>query len=170
MRATAKQPGADVRIVNLTSEGHNLARSAAPLFDKAKLDWCNAWGRYGCSKLANILYTRALAEREPEIMVTAVHPGLIKAELYAPNQESNWVLRWGLLVGGWVRQGPEEGAWGQVWAATAKKADGKGEGVDRGAYYTPVANKSGGSGLARDEKLKEKFWEWTEGQLAEKRY
>jgi len=57
-----------------------------------------------------------------------------------------------------------------VWAATAKKADGKGEGVGSGAYYTPVAKKSGGSGLARDEKLKEKFWEWTEGQLAEKGY
>ncbi len=57
-----------------------------------------------------------------------------------------------------------------MWAATAKKADGKGEGVGSGAYYTPVAKKSGGSGLARDEKLKEKFWEWTEGQLAEKGY
>lgn len=60
-------------------------------------------GRDGRSKLVNIIYLRALAEREPEITVTTVHPGLIKTELYAPNQESNWILRWGLLAGGWLR-------------------------------------------------------------------
>ena len=52
--ATVKQPGADVRIVNLTSEGHNLAPSGGIIFDKAKLDAQGTWARYGQSSMYDL--------------------------------------------------------------------------------------------------------------------
>ena len=52
--ATVELPGADVRIVNLTSEGHNLAPSGGIILDKAKLDAQGTWARYGQSSMYHL--------------------------------------------------------------------------------------------------------------------
>lgn len=56
------------------------------------------WARYGQSKLANVLFTRELASRYPSITSVAVHPGVIKTDLYDPVEKpmrlSDSALRW----------------------------------------------------------------------------
>ncbi|KAF2177174.1 NAD(P)-binding protein, partial [Zopfia rhizophila CBS 207.26] len=81
--ATAEQPDSDVRIVNLTSMGHILAPSGGLIFDQEALGKKSTWARYGQSKLSNILFTRELAQRYPQITSVSIHPGVILTDLYA---------------------------------------------------------------------------------------
>ncbi|KAG8528714.1 uncharacterized protein KY384_006401 [Bacidia gigantensis] len=163
LEATAQQPGADVRIINLTSEGHNFARTASVLTDQIALKKLNPWTVYGYSKLANILFAQQLAAHHPNITSVAVHPGVIKTDLYAPNSTSNPILRWGLMVGGWLRGTVQQGALNQLWAATAPKEE-----IRNGAYYKPVASLAAGSPLAQKKGLASDLWEYTEKELAAK--
>ena len=61
---TSKEPGTSVRIVNLTSLGHNFAPSlkAGLAFDTVESvnKITGPWQRYGQSKLANILFSKQL--------------------------------------------------------------------------------------------------------------
>ena len=164
MLSTAKMPGADVRIVNLSSEGHKLAPGGGIITDKAKLEALGPWVRYGHSKLANILFTRELGARYPDITSIAVHPGVIKTDLYKPGKETNVLLRWGMLVLGPFMMGTvQEGAKNQLWAATTKR-----DGLRSGAYYTPIGSLSKGSGYAQDKIFAGKLWDWTQSELATK--
>lgn len=163
LQATAKESGADVRIINLTSEGHNFARTASALLDKNQLDRSGAWVRYGYSKLANILYTRALAKRYPNITAVAIHPGIIATDLYLPNAQNSFIMNLGLKVAGRLRGTVATGALNQLWAATGKKNE-----VVSGTYYTPIGNRAGGSPLAQNMKLADELWEYTEKELTEK--
>ncbi|KAL8784116.1 MAG: hypothetical protein Q9213_004175 [Squamulea squamosa] len=164
---TAKREGSDVRIVNLTSEGHNLApRPQGILFDKTELSKQGPWSRYGQSKLANILFTKELASRYPSITSVAIHPGVILTNLYAPNQQSNLLFRYGVkFIGPLFMADVPTGAFNQLWAATGKKSE-----VVSGKYYTPVAKASTGSKLAQKKDLAQKLWAWTEKELASKGY
>lgn len=163
--STAEKPGSDVRIVNLTSEGHRLAPSGGILFDKSILDGAGPWACYGQSKLSNILFTKELAKRYSTITTVAVHPGVILTDLYAPNQKSSTTMRIFLTVFGGLLGTPSTGALNQLWAATAAKDE-----MISGAYYTPIGKRSGGSGYAKDDKLAEQLWEWTEREFASKGY
>lgn len=163
---TAKQPGADVRIVTLSSMGHHLACPGGIVFDQKALEGHNTWRRYGSSKLANILYTRALAQHYPSLTCVSLHPGVILTDLFQ-NLRANPLLKVGLWIYGLIGrvlpghyQSAEGGALNTTWAATV----GKGELVS-GAFYKPVGVRNGGSAWARDEGLGKKLWEWTEGEL-----
>src|SRR5512138_270202 len=76
LKAAAGKP----RVVNVSSEGHRSVR----------LDWDNlelesgyrGFRAYANSKLAQVLFTRELARREPEISVNALHPGAIATGIW----------------------------------------------------------------------------------------
>lgn len=162
---TAKHPDADVRIVNLSSAGHQMCPSDGIIYDPDKLSKEGAWSRYGQAKLANILFTRALAKHYPSITSAAVHPGLIKTELY---QHASAGAKFVNIVGVSVPEGTKN----QLWAATAK-------GVKSGEYYTPVGNLSrpffakfftAGAKHMQDEQMADRLWEWTEGELKKHGY
>lgn len=160
--STAKEDGADVRIVNLTSEGHNLAPSKGIVFEDINLKEYGPWARYGQSKLANILFTKELARRYPDITSVAVHPGVILTDLYGPNQQTSMFLRYGLkIVGPLFMADVPTGAKNQLWAATAKKSE-----VKSGCYYTPIGRQSGGSRLAQKSDLARELWDWTDGEIS----
>ncbi|KAI9716770.1 MAG: hypothetical protein M1812_005110 [Candelaria pacifica] len=163
---TAEEPNADVRIVNLSSFGHNMAPSGGIIYETAKLGKEGPWARYGQSKLANILFTKELARRYPSITSVAVHPGIIKTDLYVPTNESSMVMRYGMMVfSGLFMKDVAEGAKNQLWAATSKD-----KGIVSGGYYDPIGKKSGGSNYAKDGELAKKLWEWTEGELVKNGY
>lgn len=69
LQRTAKEPGSDVRIINLSSWGNNFAPKGGLIFDAMKTDMQSytTFSRYGQSKLANILFNRELAKRYPSI-------------------------------------------------------------------------------------------------------
>lgn len=165
MLSTAQQPGSDVRIVNLSSEGHRLAPSGGLKLDKADLDKESTWVRYGHSKLANILFSQELAARYPSITSVAVHPGVIKTDLYVPNQTSSMIMKYGLMVFGPLMKTVTTGAYNQLWAATTQKEE-----LKNGVYYTPVGSESKGSGNAQNRSLAKELWDWTEKTLSSKGY
>lgn len=131
--------------------------------DKSKLDEQGTWGRYGHSKLANILYTKELAARYPDITSVAVHPGVIKTDLYKPNAASSMIVRYGMMAFGPFMKVASTGALNQLWAATAPN-------VTSGAYYTPVGSLTKPSVYGQDSKMAEELWEWTEKELQSKGY
>ncbi|KAJ5498232.1 Glucose/ribitol dehydrogenase [Penicillium expansum] len=69
-----------VRVVNVSSDGHaKLAPKEGIIFSdmNMKNDF-SVWARYGHSKLANVLHSRALAKRYPNILTLSLHPGTVK--------------------------------------------------------------------------------------------
>jgi NAD(P)-dependent dehydrogenase (short-subunit alcohol dehydrogenase family) len=168
---TAKLPGADVRIVALSSMGHHIAPAEGIMFDQAALEQQSTWYRYGASKLANILYARSLAQHYPQLTCVSLHPGVILTDLFN-NLRMNPFLKigiWiygilGLVLPGHYRSAVD-GAKNQTWAATVKKEE-----LVNGGFYKPVGVLNGGSKWARDEELQKKLWEWTESELVRHGY
>ncbi len=160
--ATAKEPGADVRIVNLSSEVNVFASNPDVLFDKSKLDAQPTVTRYGYSKLANILFTQELAKHYPTITSVAVHPGIIHSDIWGPLQHTTTFLARWLMAGVAFLFGTsiEVGVRNQLWAATCKKGE-----VVSGGFYKPVGYLSMGGPLAQDRTLARKLWEWTDKEL-----
>lgn len=163
---TAAQDGADVRIVNITSMGHMMAPSGGILWDQAALEKQNTWRRYGQSKLANILFTRELAARYPQITSVSIHPGVIITDLYQSLRQ-NFFLKMGMWVYALLFpvlpghfKDTRGGALNQTWAATVGK-----EKLQNGGFYKPVGVLAQGSTYGRDMGLAKKLWEWTEAEL-----
>ncbi|KAI4728024.1 NAD(P)-binding protein [Aureobasidium sp. EXF-10728] len=164
---TAEDPNADVRVVTLSSEGHQLApRDCGIIYDQAAAETYGTWARYGSAKLANVLHSRGLTARHPSITAVAVHPGVIKTDLFASTQRDSMIVRYGIAaVGGLFMQTVPQGTRNQLWACTANKED-----VRQGYYFKPVGNRGPGSGWAQDTKKVEELWEWTEKELAKHGY
>ncbi|ORY18700.1 hypothetical protein BCR34DRAFT_553326 [Clohesyomyces aquaticus] len=168
---TAKEPGSDVRIVNISSMGHMMAPSGGMIWDQAALEKQYTWRRYGQSKLANILFTNELAARYPQITSVSIHPGVIVTDLYT-SLKSNFILN--VLLGFYQLltpilpghyKSPEGGALNQTWAATTPK-----DKLKNGEFYTPVGKTGSGSKLSHDQGLGMKLWEYTEEEFAKHGY
>jgi NAD(P)-dependent dehydrogenase (short-subunit alcohol dehydrogenase family) len=95
LAATAKTTG-DGRVVVVSSEAHRIPGNAgmnrADLFGREKY---SAWGQYGQSKLANVLFAFELARRAEGTGVSAcaLHPGAVDTELgryLQPEGEPKW--------------------------------------------------------------------------------
>jgi NAD(P)-dependent dehydrogenase (short-subunit alcohol dehydrogenase family) len=167
--ATTRLPGADVRVISLTSlafEFHPKEGIAFEELDRGStfrrsLPGLGGWTRYGQSKLANILYASALAKRHPEILSVSLHPGVVETPIVETMGLVNRTL---LYVAQWMQGNkvltPEEGSWNTVWAAcVAERSE-----VRNGGFYMPVGVDGWDSVLdqtARDEKLADQLWEWT---------
>jgi retinol dehydrogenase 12 len=112
-KSAGQRPAA--RIVTVASQAHRGARIDPATMTRPP-DW-TPLSAYGSSKLANILFTRALARRLDPAVVTAccLHPGMISTDI------GN---RAGSLTGlGWrlarpFLPGPEKGAASSVFLAT----------------------------------------------------
>lgn len=97
---TTKAPGADVRVVTITSEGYEFHRmiKGGIAFDELQRGSTvsrtilGPWVRYGQSKLANILFASELARRHPNIMSVSVHPGVVKTPMLDGLSSFNRVL------------------------------------------------------------------------------
>jgi NAD(P)-dependent dehydrogenase (short-subunit alcohol dehydrogenase family) len=164
---TAEEPGADVRVISLSSMGHNAAPSCGISFPDLKTDMASYMSvvRYGQSKLANILFASELAKHYPSITAVSLHPGVVDTNLYQ-TIFSGPIGLWGLLgkVQRFFYTSVEDGAKNQLWAAVAPVGEERGN-VKSGEYYMPVGIGGRGSKLAKDQALAEKLWTWTEKEL-----
>jgi len=152
-------PQSPVRVVLYASEAAEIPGISID-FDKLKTEaegsWIDVWRRYGRSKLANILYTKALARRYPEITFASVHPGVSWTGLV---DSSSWSQRMFIKATTfWSAVGPDEAAWNGMWAATASD-------VESGIYYKPVGVKGPNDGKYGDEAVEEQLWDWTQKEL-----
>ena len=185
LEKTAAEPGADVRIINLTSEGHKFAPNPTGFIPETcttDMAAYNTFSRYGQSKLANILFTNELARRYPAITSVSIHPGGVKTGLSASFQEAHPWLNMALIpIWSLIATQPAVGAYNQTWACVApvegKAGTGKDEGVaggvkavKQGAYYVPVTKEAASTKFARDPELARQLWDWTEKELAKHGY
>lgn len=171
MLETAKEPGADVRIINVSSLGLWLAPSGGINWDQNLLEKQYTLRRYGQSKLANVLFTRELAARYPQIKSVALHPGVIITDLYATLNKNPLLnfcfgalghIYW-LFPGGF--KDAAGGALNQTWAATTQK-----EKLQNGGLYFPVGRPMPDSRYSRDLGLAKKLWEWTDAEFEKHGY
>ncbi|KAH7391257.1 oxidoreductase [Cadophora sp. MPI-SDFR-AT-0126] len=167
MLETAKLPGADVRLVSLSSEGNQGHPMGGIIFADLKtvqnFRVLGPWQRYGQSKLANILYAAELARRFPDsgILFTSVHPGVFNTGLVTGLGTLNKALVWAGTLGQ-VKDEKREGrgAWNTCWAATAPR-----ERVVNGEFYFPVGVVGRKVRENTNGKLAAALWEWTQKEL-----
>lgn len=159
---TANDPAGDVRVVVVSSIGHHMAPPGGIIFETEQLMEQSPLKLYGQSKLANILFSKGLAKRYPEITSVAVHPGTIMTDLYEAQNKSNVLVR---LLMSYVAPlffgDVHYGAFNQLWAATVSKSK-----IVSGGYYMPVGKEVAGSSYASDEKLANELWNWTEEEFS----
>jgi NAD(P)-dependent dehydrogenase (short-subunit alcohol dehydrogenase family) len=74
---------------------------------------------YGTSKLCNILFTRELARRAPELSAICFHPGLVRTG-FAKNENGVWKVI--ATLGGPFLRSPERGARSLVWLSLSGDA------------------------------------------------
>jgi len=144
------------RIITTASGAHQGAQ--IPFDDLGAKRAYRAFGRYGETKLANILFTRELARRLAGSGVTAncYHPGLVATGF---NRNNGLLNSLGMIALSPMSRSPEKGAETLVWLASAPE----------------VANMSGGyffdkeqkvpSLAAQDDAAARRLWEASEQQV-----
>jgi NAD(P)-dependent dehydrogenase (short-subunit alcohol dehydrogenase family) len=135
------------RVVTTASGAHRSA-----LLDLNDLQSQNAYSprAYGTSKLCNILFTRELARRAPELHANCFHPGVVRSG-FAKNENGIWKVI--ATVGAPFLRSPERGARSLVWLALSDDAAGlTGKYIQDERVVAP-------SGQAQDDVLARSLWE-----------
>jgi retinol dehydrogenase 12 len=145
------QGGKPARIVTTSSEAHRRARLQ---LDPVTSPY-SAMGAYGSSKLANILFTRALARRLAGTSVTAtcLHPGFVRTHFGRDMPPVGKVI-FGLISR--FARSPEKGAETLVYLATSAQV----EGASGGYYFDCKLTQP--SPAARDDRAAEELWRLSE--------
>jgi len=141
------------RVVIVSSAAHVQAPEAGIEFDNLSGErGYRPWRAYGQSKLANILFAKALATRLPSgHTANALHPGVIATNLA---RHMNPVLAGAANVAmRWFAKSVEQGAATSCYVATRPELSGI-----TGQYFSDCAVVEP-SRLARDEALAERLWE-----------
>ena len=145
---------APARIVNVASEAH---RNAAVDFDDLQTArGYNGWKAYQRSKLANILFTRALARRLTGTGVTAncLHPGFVRTS-FGDNNRGFWGfgIRLGKLF---AAISVPRGAETPVYVASAPEIEGA-----TGKYFDKCREREPNA-AARNDADAERLWKESE--------
>ncbi len=139
------------RIVVVASEAHRGTRLD---FDDLMLE--RGYGQmraYGRSKLANILFTRALARRLVGTAQTcnALHPGVVQTGIF--REAPAWLRGMLSTIGRLFLLSPEQGALTSLYLASSSEVAGQ-----SGGYYSRCKLVEP-SEAARDEQAAERLWE-----------
>jgi len=136
------------RVVTTASDAHESGR--LNLDDLQSRSSYSAMRVYGTSKLCNILFTRELARRAPELHANCFHPGVVRTG-FGKNDNGIWKVL--TTVAGPFFRSPERGARSLVWLALSDEAAAlTGEYVQDEQVRTPSAQ-------ARDDTLATRLWE-----------
>jgi NAD(P)-dependent dehydrogenase (short-subunit alcohol dehydrogenase family) len=136
------------RVVTTASDAHEQGR--LNLEDVQSQQSYAAMRVYGTTKLCNILFTRELARRAPELHANCYHPGVVRTG-FGKNENGFWKLA--TTLGGPFFRSPARGARSLVWLALSDQAAQlTGEYVQDEKVVTP-------SRAAQDATLAEGLWE-----------
>ena len=153
----ALQRGAPSRIVTTASNAH--LRAKIPFDDLQLTGKYSPMGAYGISKLANILFTRALARRleGKAVSATCLHPGFVRTNFGANNnKDMSAVLRAIFRLVSRFARTPEKGAETVVYLATSPDVHG-----ESGGYYFDCKPLSP-SPAGQDDDASERLWQASE--------
>ena len=136
------------RVVMTASDAHEGGR--LDLDDLQSEGSYAAMRVYGTSKLCNILFTRELARRAPELHANCFHPGVVRTG-FGKNDNGIWKVL--TTLGGPFFRSPGRGARSLIWLALSDEAaDLNGEYVVDEKVATPTEQ-------ARDDALAQGLWE-----------
>ena len=107
------------RVVTTSSDAHKAGR--LDLDDLQSERSYSAMRVYGTSKLCNILFTRELAKRAPELHANCFHPGVVRTGF---GKNENGIFRVLTTLGGPFLRSPQRGARSLVWLARSDDASG----------------------------------------------
>lgn len=120
-----EEPAADARVVNVASMAHRLGSVDPDDLDFKRRKY-TPWAAYGQSKAANLLFTSELARRARyaglSLTALAAHPGLSATNLTSAGPLAGRPRPLQVVSSALTRvlgQGAEQGAWPQLYAATA---------------------------------------------------
>lgn len=149
------------RVVNVSSNSHY----------RGDIDFNNLRGQKGAasysgmqaysqSKLANVLFTREMARRHPQIDCNALHPGTVRTRF--ANKDSKWYvsLGWTLLKPFMIPK--KKGAETSVYLASSPAI----EGVS-GQYFDDKQRRRNPSEKAQNDDLARKLWNVSEQFVGE---
>jgi retinol dehydrogenase 12 len=105
---------------------------------------------YGTSKLCNILFTRELAKRAPELHANCFHPGVVRTG-FGKNENGIWKAL--TTLGAPFFRSPQRGARSLVWLALSEQA------ATLTGEYVQDEKVSAPSAQAQDDTLAEGLWE-----------
>jgi retinol dehydrogenase 12 len=136
------------RVVTTSSDAHKSGR--LDLDDLQSEQSYAAMRVYGTSKLCNILFTRELAKRTPELHANCFHPGVVRTG-FGKNDNGIWKVL--TTLGAPFFRSPQRGARSLVWlSVSAQAASLTGQYVQDEKVLTPTAQ-------ACNETLAEGLWE-----------
>jgi NAD(P)-dependent dehydrogenase (short-subunit alcohol dehydrogenase family) len=105
---------------------------------------------YGMTKLCNVLFTRELQRRHPELVANCVHPGVVRTGF---GKNDGLLVRVALTLAGPFLASPEKGARPVVWLALdSQAAEMRGQYVEKGRPVAPSVQ-------AQDDRLGRELWE-----------
>jgi NAD(P)-dependent dehydrogenase (short-subunit alcohol dehydrogenase family) len=136
------------RVVTTASDAHTGGR--LDLDDLQSEKSYAAMRVYGTSKLCNILFTRELAKRAPELHANCFHPGVVRTG-FGKNDNGIWKLL--TTLGAPFFRSPERGARSLVWLATSE------EGGRLTGEYVEDEKVARPSATAVDAELAHALWE-----------
>jgi NAD(P)-dependent dehydrogenase (short-subunit alcohol dehydrogenase family) len=136
------------RVVTTASDAHRSGR--LDLDDLQSERSYAAMRVYGTTKLCNILFTRELARRRPELHANCFHPGVVRTG-FGKNENGIWKVL--TTIGSPFFRSPERGARSLVWLALSDDAAGlDGEYLEDEKVVSP-------SEQARDDTLARRLWD-----------
>jgi retinol dehydrogenase 12 len=136
------------RVVTTASDAHKSGR--LDLDDLQSEKSYSAMRVYGTSKLCNILFTRELARRAPELHANCFHPGVVRTG-FGKNENGIWKAL--TTLGAPFFRSPQRGARSLVWLSVSDEAAAlTGEYVQDEKVLTPSAQ-------AQDDTLAKGLWE-----------
>jgi len=136
------------RVVTTASDAHKSGR--LDLDDLQSEKSYAAMRVYGTTKLCNVLFTRELARRAPELQANCFHPGVVRTG-FGKNENGVWKLL--TTLGGPFFRSPERGARSLVWLALSDEAAAlTGQYIEDERIARPSAQ-------AQDDVLAEHLWE-----------
>jgi retinol dehydrogenase-12 len=136
------------RVVTTASDAHKSGR--LDLQDLQSEQGYAAMRVYGTSKLCNILFTRELAKRAPELHANCLHPGVVRTG-FGKNENGIWKAL--TTLGAPFFRSPQRGARSLVWLTLSEQATTlTGEYVQDEKVLAPNAQ-------AQDATLAEGLWE-----------
>jgi NAD(P)-dependent dehydrogenase (short-subunit alcohol dehydrogenase family) len=135
-------------VVTTASDAHKGGR--LDLDDLQSEHGYSAMRVYGTTKLCNILFTRELAKRAPELRANCFHPGVVRTG-FGKNEGGIWKLL--TTLGGPFMRSPARGARSLVWLALSDEA-GSLDGV-----YVQDEKVLAPSARAQDAALAQGLWE-----------
>jgi len=149
LKKAASESHADVRIVNMSSSGHEWAPTLTEITSYPDLDCThqpgiqNGLGRYGLTKMAAIWFTgelqRRFNEEKTNIVVTAVDPGAVATDGFKLFFGKNvpWPVSSFLwFISGFILSPPEVGAYAVMFTSSSSVVSGEPDKY-KGAFIMP---------------------------------